>query len=101
MRAKFSANRGGVFHSVSPQSMKTGHLIVYDYGMGGVWGVMHARSADEICRRYPELKVIDARPEWLNEELYANIVDKSSYDIDEEPTGWLRTLIEERPDPAS
>jgi hypothetical protein len=28
--------------------MKKAYLVLYDYGMGGVWSVIHARSKEEI-----------------------------------------------------
>ncbi|MDB5337687.1 MAG: hypothetical protein JWN70_3306 [Planctomycetaceae bacterium] len=34
-------------------------LVVYNYGMGGLWGILLAESADEILRAYPELAVVD------------------------------------------
>lgn len=28
-------------------------LVAYDYGMGGLWGIMLAKSEDEIKAKYP------------------------------------------------
>jgi hypothetical protein len=50
------------------------HLAVYDYGMGGSWVVVNARTNKKDHR----------------------IAEKRSFDIDDEPTGWLLTLIQER-----
>lgn len=41
---------------------KAEFLIVYDCGAGGLWGVMLARSADEIVTDYPELTVLRIAP---------------------------------------
>ena len=38
-------------------------LVVYDYGMGGVWLLMDARSVQEIEERYPKLKAFDDKPD--------------------------------------
>jgi hypothetical protein len=71
--------------------VKKEYLIVYDYGMGGVWAILAARSEQEICEKYPELKVFDVRPSWMSDAYYNNIRD-NSFDIDVVPTGWLATL---------
>ena len=69
--------------------MKTRYLIVYDYGTGGVWGVMWARSKPEILDKYPELAIVDERPAWMSDADFANIVRCSSFDIDDPPKSWL------------
>jgi hypothetical protein len=69
--------------------MKNQYLIVYDYGMGGVWGVITARSEQEIHQKYPSVEIIKIRPDWMSDEDYKNILSKNSFDIDEEPRGWL------------
>ncbi len=63
-------------------------LCAHDYGMGGVWMTISARSADEIEEKYPDLTVVDDRPDWMTYDVYEEIVKTSSYDIDS-PTGWL------------
>ena len=68
---------------------------MYDYGTGGVWVVISADSADAITERYPELQVIEERPAWLNQDEYPRL---ERHDIDELPTGFLRVLIDRRPD---
>lgn len=35
-------------------------LIVHDYGMGGVWWWVHARSAREVLETFAEVEVVDA-----------------------------------------
>jgi hypothetical protein len=57
--------------------------------MGGVWGVITARSEQEILSKYPEVEVIGTRPRWMSEAEYDLILSKSSFDIDDEPRGWL------------
>jgi hypothetical protein len=72
--------------------MKKRYLIVHDYGMGGVWGVMTARSGREICQKYPEVKILEVRPAWMSDANYNNILSNNSFDIDDEPRGWLARL---------
>jgi hypothetical protein len=38
------------------------YLVAYDYGMGGLWAVMVAPSADAITAVYPELGIAEERP---------------------------------------
>ena len=37
--------------------MASEFLVVYDYGMGALWAVVLADSADEITARYPEITI--------------------------------------------
>lgn len=76
--------------------MKSDFLAAYDYGMGGVWVIMHARTKQEISAKYPELTVADARPTWMTDDLYAKIAEKLWFNIDQEPSGWLLELVKQR-----
>lgn len=72
-------------------------LVVYDYGMGGVWLLIDARSVEEIESKYPKLKAYEDKPDWMsNSEKSETIQDieniKYHWDIDENPTGWLADL---------
>ena len=71
-------------------------LIVYDYGSGGLWAVMSARSAQEILARYPELSVENERPTWMTDAIFADIRRAESHDIDDEPAGLLMALLADR-----
>lgn len=71
---------------------KKPYLSVYDYGMGGVWPRIYARSPEEITRKYPELVVVEEWPPWLTQEWYDEIVSRQSFDVDDEPSGWLAVL---------
>lgn len=74
---------------------KQPYLVVYDYGMGGLWGVMLARSEEEIARLYPELVVVHDRPRWMSDERYARICERQ-YDIDGAPRGMLKAVLSDR-----
>ncbi|HKD25742.1 MAG TPA: hypothetical protein VKC66_07470 [Xanthobacteraceae bacterium] len=77
--------------------MKKAYLVVYDCGMGGVWSIIHAQSKEEINAKYPSLMVWDRlRPNWLADECYNRISSARTFDIDEEPTGWLRAMLDQQ-----
>lgn len=76
--------------------MKEKYLAMYDYGTGGVWLFMYARSPDEIVRKYPELKVVDSKPAWMTDEYIEFMHNKFTFDIDDPPTGWLIEMVNSR-----
>ena len=70
-------------------------LVAYDYGMGGLWGVIVAPSEDAILAKYPELQVVPERPEWMDDETF----DRLHADLlclDDAPTGILRAVVADR-----
>jgi hypothetical protein len=82
---------------------KKRYLTLYDYGTGGVWSFIYARSEEEILRKYSELQIIDERiygknlyPPDFSEEEKTRFDRASTYDIDDAPTGFLRSLIDNR-----
>lgn len=84
------------------QSGKTRFLIVDDYGMGGIWGCVWARSATEAAQRFRnsrvsgahprprpvgqprggEVVVFSERPDWMSADREADIAAKRTFDID-------------------
>jgi hypothetical protein len=74
---------------------KTRYLSVYDYGQGGIWLYLIARSPEEITAKYPELQVVSEHPDWLKGDHLRN-VEARTFDIDDAPAGWLETLVKER-----
>lgn len=73
--------------------MKHKYLVVYDYGMGGIWLFIYAKSAAEIEITYPELSVVEHYPDWLKGEHLRQIERDETYDIDEAPRGLLLSLV--------
>lgn len=71
------------------------YLVAYDYGTGGLWGVMRARSKAEIAGVYPELAIVGDRPQWMSQEHYARICEHE-YDIDRAPWGMLNAVLADR-----
>jgi hypothetical protein len=72
--------------------------VVYDYGMGGAWGLARAASSEEVTRAFPELEVVDERPEWMTEEAEKEVRRNSSFVVSDPQTypKWVQTLIDER-----
>ncbi|MCH8172298.1 MAG: hypothetical protein IIA70_03210 [Proteobacteria bacterium] len=69
--------------------MKKEFLVCYNYGSGGIWLYILARNKKEIQKKYPELKIVDERPEWFNDERELITREKLYFDIDEPAKGWL------------
>lgn len=46
----------------------TAHLVVYDYGQGGVWARVRAESRAQLEREYPELMVVNSPPSWMSDD---------------------------------
>ena len=69
-------------------------LVVYDYGQGGVWAFVWARSEAEIHRAFRDLEVVDAMPSWLADEELASIEDGMTFDVDDvKPNDWIARLL--------
>jgi hypothetical protein len=66
--------------------MKQRQLVSYDYGQGALWAFVLAESADEIRRRHPELKIVDAPPAWMTKVELSEI---ETIDIDRPEGTWL------------
>lgn len=75
--------------------VKRKFLAVYNYGMGGSWMFINARSAGEIRARYPILDVVESIPEWMTPEVRRQIERVHTYDIDDPPTGSFLALLKE------
>lgn len=80
---------------------KQKYLVCYDYGTGGLWGLITAPSRGAITDLYPELVIVEERPEFLrSEDAWQRLVHKNSYDLDDEPTGLLLVLVRARNRPS-
>lgn len=68
--------------------MKQSCIFVYDYGMGGVWRIMNARTPAEIEAKYPMLKTAITKPAWMTDDYYTRIAkDRSSMLMTNPPAG--------------
>jgi hypothetical protein len=71
-------------------------LVAYDYGTGGLWGAMLARSEAEIKSVYPELGIAHERPPWMTDDRYEQICAEELHDIDDKPWGILEAVLADR-----
>jgi predicted ATP-dependent Lon-type protease len=65
---------------------------IYDYGTGGIWAIVHARTAEEIEKKFESLKVMDLRPDFITDEVLDDIRQKFTFDIDR-PEGWITQFL--------
>jgi len=72
------------------------YLVCYDYGMGGLWGVLIAPSASAIREKYPELAIADSLPAWMDEHELAVLRETPLWLDDQPPQGLLRALVADR-----
>jgi hypothetical protein len=76
---------------------KREYLVGYDYGMGGLRGVIVARSIDEILAKYPELTILSEPPKWMTSERLDQLrSNEELLDIDGEPRGLLTSIVADR-----
>ena len=72
------------------------HLVCYDYGTGGLWGVVIAPSASAIREKYPELGIADALPKWMSPEDLDRKRETPLWLDDDPPQGLLNVLMSDR-----
>ncbi len=68
--------------------------VLYDYGQGGLWGVIAADSAAQVRAIYPQLQVFDTPPPTLDDAARQRIIAAGSQDIADPPAGWLKELAQ-------
>jgi hypothetical protein len=94
------AARGAIVRGVNPplsDLLRPGEfLVAFDYGMGGLWGVLIAPSVDAIADRYPELSVADAMPPWMTTADLERHREAPLWLDDEPPQGLLKALVADR-----
>jgi hypothetical protein len=66
--------------------MKKYFIAVYDYGMGGVWFFLNARSAQEIEEKFPNLEVQEKFPTAFSNADIESVKKYFSFDVDHPPT---------------
>jgi hypothetical protein len=72
---------------VDDKTAKSRYLTVYDYGTGGVWSFVLARTAKEIEDTFRDLNVVESTPDWLNDDERMDIEKHKTFDIDDiQPT---------------
>ncbi len=76
--------------------MEQHYLIVYDYGMGGLWAVVIAPSPEAIIAKYPEVAVVPERPHWMSEEDYERKRAEPLWLDEDVPSGIFRAVVADR-----
>lgn len=76
--------------------MKTEFLAVHDYDTGGAWIYLLADSASQIHERYPELRVVSGRPNWLTDEEDQRLRERVTIDIADTENQFLAALLQQR-----
>ena len=71
-------------------------LVCYDYGMGGLWGVLMAPSVAAINAKYPELHIADEPPAWMSREEFQALGEEPLWLENEPRQGLLRALVRDR-----
>jgi len=69
--------------------------VAYDYGMGGLWAILIAPSADAITEKYPELVVAPERPPWMDDDRFEQLRGEPLR-LDDPPLGILTAIVAER-----
>lgn len=72
--------------------MKRPHLVLYDYGQGGVWAFILAASTEAIKQKYPKLAIYDEPPKWMTPADVDDIRGKMTIDIDDNSNPLLASL---------
>ena len=75
--------------------MKHIFLVGYDYGTGGIWRYLTARSRQQIESKYPELRVFDSVPDWMDESLKAELMS-CQIDIDDPECELFNAILNNR-----
>ena len=93
------ARRARIAKILRHDPAKRPFLVIDDYGTGGIWMYLYARSADEITQHYPDLTVITDWRDWMTPDrlipLLIAVGPENVYDIDQ-PHGYLKRYGESR-----
>lgn len=74
--------------------LKREYFVMYNYGMGGLWGIAIAESERQIRNSFPSLEVFSERPKWMDDAILSSIRANSVFVVGEEDTypEWLSEL---------
>ena len=73
--------------------MKKAFLVLYDYGQGGVWAYLLADSIDEIRRKFPQLRVYERPPDWMDHAEAESLRVSMTIDNDSREHPFLVALL--------
>ena len=71
---------------------KQRYLVLHNYGQGGLWAYVNAKSPAEIEAAFREIEVVATPPTWLTVQEQQKL---ETYDVDA-PAGWLAMLAKPR-----
>lgn len=84
----------GYVPAMNKHAAKRRFLVVYDYGQGGVWAFVWARSVAEIHERFRDLEVVEELPSWLVGDELAAAEQQMTFDIDDvKPSDWIANML--------
>ncbi len=74
------------------------YVVMYDYGMGGLWAIATANSIDHVRQKLPELQVSAEIPNWMSPAEFQDLRMKTLFHLEDESTypDWLCMLLKER-----
>lgn len=67
-------------------------LVAYDFGTGGLWAILNAESKDQITKRFPDLTILEQRPDSMSEADYGRITAQETYSLGGALPQWLADL---------
>lgn len=67
-------------------------LVAYDFGTGGLWAIVNAPDKDAIMNAFPDLTVLDEKPESMTIDEYARLQHQETYDLAGPLPKWLADL---------
>jgi hypothetical protein len=79
---------------MTTNSDKQRYLVAHDYGQGGIWSFVLARSAAEIEERFCDHQVVESSPSWLTGDILTTIERNRTYDADAiKPDDWIAKFL--------
>lgn len=70
-------------------------LAVNDYGMGGIWYLISARSIAEVRLHFPFFEVFESPPKFISKDEFFKIRNESFQDIDLPESNQLSVIRDE------
>lgn len=68
------------------------YLVAYDLGNAGLWAIINAPDKDAILAAFPQLSVLDEKPEAMTIDEYARLQHQETYDLAGPLPKWLADL---------
>ena len=74
------------------------YLCVDDYGMGGIWFLIDAKSPNEVEHKLPGVKAFGLKPDWMSKKDHREYLERCEklgfhWHVDN-PKGWLLEYLE-------